>query len=95
MPRTHTSLPLDGVARNDLFIYMDMQYHAIYNVWIHFFLPPHTRGERRKTSCSELKSNPGALASQATALTTRPRALTRNMKSQSILTWYNNVLLIE
>ena len=34
------------------------------------FLPPYTRGE--KTIWSELESNPGPLASQATALTTRP-----------------------
>ena len=35
------------------------------------FLPPYTRGEK-KNIWSELESNPGPLASQATALTTRP-----------------------
>ena len=35
------------------------------------FLPPYTRGEK-KTIWSELKSNPGPLASQATTLTTIP-----------------------
>ena len=35
------------------------------------FLPPYTRGEK-KPFWSELESNPGPLASQATALATRP-----------------------
>ena len=39
------------------------------------FLPPYTRGE--KTFWSELELNPGPLASQATALTTRPWLLGR------------------
>ena len=34
------------------------------------FLPPYTRGEK-KNILSELESNPGPLASQVTALTTR------------------------
>ena len=46
IPCTHTSLPLDGMAKNDPFISMDMQDHAIYGVWIHFSLPPYTRGEK-------------------------------------------------
>ena len=51
--------------------YMDTQYHAIYHVQIHFFsylLIP----EERNTIWSELELNPGPLAPQATALTTRP-----------------------
>ena len=69
IPCTHNSLPLDG--RNYYyFIYMDTQDHAIYRVWIHFFLLPYTQGERRKTIWCELESNPGPLASQATTLTT-------------------------
>ena len=35
------------------------------------FLPPYTRGEK-KNIWSELESNPGPLASQAAALTTKP-----------------------
>ena len=55
-----------------LFIYMDLQDHAIYCVWIHlFFLPPMLE-ERRKTIWSVLESNLGPLASQATGLTSRP-----------------------
>ena len=53
-------------------IYMDMQGQATYWVWIHLVLPPYTQGERRKTIFSQLESNPGPLASQETALTTRP-----------------------
>ena len=47
------------------------------NLWCldPFFLPPYTRGERRKTIWSELESNPGPLTSQATALTTTPSLL--------------------
>ena len=50
------------------------------------FLPPYTRGE--KTFRSELESNPGTLASQATALTTRPWLLgqAKNRYISSILT---------
>ena len=51
---------------------MYVQDHAIYHVWIHFFLPPYTRGERLKNIWSDLELNPGSLASQATTLTTRP-----------------------
>ena len=50
---------------------MDQQDHGIYHVWIHF-IPPSLYPRREKTFCSELKLNPGPLASQATALTTRP-----------------------
>ena len=53
-----------------IFIYMDALDHAIYRVWIHFFLPPFTRGE--ENIWPELELNPGPLASQAIALTTRP-----------------------
>ena len=46
-----------------------MQDHAIYHAWIHFFPK---RGVK-KNIWSELESNKGPLASQATALTTKPR----------------------
>ena len=49
---------------------MDTQEHAICHVWIHLFPTSYTRGE--KPFGLELESNPGPLASQATALTTRP-----------------------
>ena len=47
---------------------MDTQEQAICQV---LFLPPYTWGEK-KNVWSELESNPGSLASQATSLTTRP-----------------------
>ena len=47
------------------------------------FLPPYTQGE--KTFWSELESNPGPLASQATALTTRPWLLGLNHVKLSLL----------
>ena len=50
---------------------MDMQDHAIRCVWIHFIPTSFNRGEN-KNMRSELGSNPGPLALQATALTTRP-----------------------
>ena len=49
---------------------MDTLDHAIYHVWIHLFPTSYARGE--KPFGLELESNPGPLASQATALTTRP-----------------------
>ena len=53
---------------------MDTQDLTIYLDWIHlFFLPP--MPEKRKTIWSELESNPDPLASQATAVTTRPLRL--------------------
>ena len=55
---------------------MDTQDHAIYHVWIHFF-PTSLYPRREKTIWSELESNPGPLASQATAPTTRPLLLGR------------------
>ena len=37
LPCTYTtSSPLDGMARNYYFFYMDMQEHTICRVWIHF-----------------------------------------------------------
>ena len=39
IPCTYTSSPLDGMARNYIYIFfisMDTQDHAIYRVWIHF-----------------------------------------------------------
>ena len=52
-------------------IYMDAQDHAIYHVWIHF-VPSSLYPRREENILSEPISNPGPLASQATALTTRP-----------------------
>ena len=49
---------------------MDTQDHAIYHVWIHLLPTSNAPGE--KPFGHELESNPGSLASQATALTTRP-----------------------
>ena len=49
---------------------MDTQGHGIYHVWIHLFPTSYALGE--KTFGLELESKPGPLASQATALTTRP-----------------------
>ena len=50
---------------------MDTQDHAIYHVWIRF-IPTSLYPRRRKSIWSELELNPGPLASEATALTTRP-----------------------
>ena len=52
------------------YFYMDTQAHAIYHVWIQLF--PTSYARVKKPFGLELESNPGALASQATALTTRP-----------------------
>ena len=66
IPRSYTSLPIDGVARNYYsFLFLSTwkcKKHAIYRVWIHLFLPPMSE-ERRKSHWSELESNPGHLAS--------------------------------
>ena len=44
IPCTFTSLPLDGMARNDYFFnYLDTQEHTIYLVWIHFFPTSYAR----------------------------------------------------
>ena len=37
IPCTYTSLPLDGMARNYHFFYVDIQEQAIRCVWIHFY----------------------------------------------------------
>ena len=50
--------------------YMDTQDLAIYHVWIHLFPTSYIWDE--KPFGLELEMNPGPLASQATALTTRP-----------------------
>ena len=57
-----------------IIIYMDTQDHATYRVWIHF-IPTSLYPRREKTIWSELELKPGPLASQATALTTRPLLL--------------------
>ena len=49
---------------------MDTLDHAIYHIWIHLFPTTYARDE--KPFGLELESNPDPLASQATALTTRP-----------------------
>ena len=61
-----------------ILFYMDTQDHAIYHVWIHF-IPTSLYPRRRKNIWSELKLNPGPLASQEIALTTRPWLLGQNM----------------
>ena len=71
IPCTYTSLPLDGMARNYFFIYMDMQDHTINRLWIHF-VPTSLYLRRRKTFGLSWNWNPGPLASEVTALTTRP-----------------------
>ena len=57
------------IIRIIFYIYMVTQDHAIYHVWIHF---SPTRWVK-KNIWPDLESNQGPLASQATALTTRPR----------------------
>ena len=60
------------MARLRVILLFNLHWYAIYHVCILlFFLPPMAK-ERRKTIWSELESNPGPLASQATTLTTRP-----------------------
>ena len=59
------------MAKNYSIFYMDTQDHAIHHVWFHF-VPTSLYSRREKTIWSELESNPGPLASQATAQTTRP-----------------------
>ena len=49
---------------------MVMQDRAIDHVWVHLFPTSYARGE--KPFGLKLESNPRPLASQATALTTRP-----------------------
>ena len=68
---TYTSSPLDGMAKNYFIFYNDMQDHAICHVWIHF-IPTSLYLRRENPIWSELESNPGPLASQATTLATRP-----------------------
>ena len=67
IPCTYTSLPQDGMAKNYYIIfYMDTS--SCLDPFYPYLLIP----EVRKKHWSELESNPGSLASQATALTTRP-----------------------
>ena len=73
IPRSYTSLPVDGVARNISFflstwIRKIMQFIMFGSIYFSYLLCP----RREKTIWSELESNPGPLASQATTLTTRP-----------------------
>ena len=71
IPCTYKSSPLDGMA-NNYFIFL-LGYARSFNLscqhpfYFYLLIP-----EERKNIWSELESNPGALASQATALTTRP-----------------------
>ena len=77
IPCTYTSSPLDGMAKYYYYyyyFYMDTQNHANYHVWIHF-IPSSLSPRREKNVWSELESNPGPLASQVTALITRPLLL--------------------
>ena len=52
------------------FIFMELQDHAIYWVWIHLFCLPPMSEERRKSISTELEKNPGPLVSQTTSQTT-------------------------
>ena len=70
-PTPCTSLPLDGMAKN-FFLHgyaKCMQFITSASI---LFLPPYTRGEKKKTFWSGLESNPDPLASQATTLATKP-----------------------
>ena len=74
MPHSHTHSLLNGVARN-YYCYFIHGYarSCNYHAWVHLFLTSSAR--REKPFGLELESNPGPLASQATALTTRPFSL--------------------
>ena len=74
------------MAKNYFVLYMDPQDHAIYHVWIHF-ISTSLYPRREKTIWSELESNPGPLASQATALTTRPWLLGLRLEDLSLKAW--------
>ena len=58
---------------------MDMQDNAIYRVWIHFIPISLYPRREEKTIGSDLVSNQGPLASQATALTPRPCLLSNEV----------------
>ena len=77
IPRAYTSSPPDDVARNFLFSFYIHGYARSHNFSSldPFFQP--LMPLERKTLRSELESNPGPLASQATTLTTRPCLLNR------------------
>ena len=64
------------------YLYMDTLDRAIYHVWIHLFPTSYARGE--KPFGLKLESNPGHLASQATALTTRPWLLGPASRDEAI-----------
>ena len=83
-------LPLKGKEKNPFFINMDMQDHAIYHAWLLFsyLLKPKEREER-----PFLELNPGPLASQATALTTRPCLLRLAEKNTCYATTRTNKTL--
>ena len=72
IPCTYTSLPLDGMARNYYYYYYFL--HGYARACDSSCLDPfnsYLRGEK-KNIWTELESNPGPPASQATTLTTRP-----------------------
>ena len=71
IPCTYTSSPLDGVARNYLlstWISKFMQFIISGSIFSYLLIPE----EKIKTIWSELESNPGPFASQATSLITKP-----------------------
>ena len=71
IPCTYSSLPLDGMARNYYFYlhgYARSRNLSCLDPFSSNLLIP----KEKKNIWSELESNPGPLASQATALTTRP-----------------------
>ena len=72
---TCTSLQQIGMARNFLSTWIcKIKQFLFLDPFYSYLLTP----EERKTIWSELESNPGPFASQATALTTRPWLLGQN-----------------
>ena len=72
IPCTYTSSPLNGMGRNYYFLSTWLRKSTQFVVSVSItFIPPYTRVEK-KNIWSELELNPGPLAPQATALTTRP-----------------------
>ena len=61
-----------------ILVYMDMQDNKIYCFWSHFYPTSLYLMRRRNTIWSLLELNPGPLASQLTALTSRPCLLGHN-----------------
>ena len=76
IPCTYASLPLDGMARNDFF-YLHLYARITQFIVSGSIFSYRLISEEEKNIWSELELNPGPLASQVTALTTRPWLLGR------------------